>query len=104
MWKYLDSYADHFELKKHIKFLHLVTNVHPIEKERWIVTTKNLQNQTLKSSIFDAVIVCNGHLFSPRIPVFDGVNQFRGKIFHSHDFRKAETFKGKQINILEFVK
>lgn len=94
VWKYLDSYADRFSVKKFIKYLHLVTKVQLQENEKWKVVVRDLQNNRTEKHIFDAVIVCNGHYFLPRIPVIEGDDVYRGITLHSHDFRRAETFWG----------
>lgn len=92
--KYLDSYAERFGLKSHIKYSTLVIRVLPIEDQKWEVIVKDLPTNVFETKIYDAVFVCNGHHFTPRIPKIDGVEEFKGQILHSHDFRSAETFKG----------
>lgn len=44
---YLQSYADRFNLKKHIKFNHLVIRVHPIENGKWEVIVKDQANNKI---------------------------------------------------------
>lgn len=97
IWNYLNSYAIRFQLKKHIQFNHLVTNVQPIESGKWKVVVKDLPNNKSVSNIFDAIIVCNGHNSVPNIPVFEGIDDFTGKILHSHDFRNADSYSGKKL-------
>ena len=61
--QYLEDFADHFDLMKHIRLQHEVTSVKPLrgdDAQMWQVTTKDLKNGTLKSETFDAVVVCNG--------------------------------------------
>lgn len=96
IWKYLDSYAHRFGVKKFTRFNHMVTNVTPIDGKRWKVAFKDLPNNKFESKEFDAVIVCNGHNFSSKIPAFEGADEFSGKILHSHNFRDAATFAGKE--------
>lgn len=103
IWNYLNSYADRFDLKKFIKYLHLVTKVQPILGEKWKVTVKDLLNNKFEEYIFEAVIVCNGHDFAPKIPTIDGADKYNGKLIHSHDFRKASDFIGKS-KLFEFIK
>lgn len=91
---YLHSYANRFDLKKHIKFSHLVLQVAPVEDEKWEIVVKNLPNNTYETNIFDAVFICNGHYSVPKIPNIPGADQFKGKILHSHNFRSAEKFRG----------
>lgn len=96
IWNYLNSYANRFDIKKYTKFNHLVTDVTPIESEKWKVVVKDLPNNKFESNVFDAVIVCNGHNSMPKIPLFEGADVFSGKMLHSHDFRNAETYIGKR--------
>lgn len=95
IWNYLDTYADQFDVKKYIKYLHMVLKVQPFQGEKWKVIVKDLANNKIEKQIFDAVVVCNGHDFAPRIPKIEGIENFKGKVMHSHDFRKAATFTGK---------
>lgn len=44
--------------------------------------------------MFDAIFVCNGHNSVPFTPDFQGINEFQGRVIHSHDYRRAESFKG----------
>mgnify|MGYP002803372342 FL=1 len=61
---YLQDYADHFDLMKSIKVDHEVLSVKPMHeedgKQTWKIVVKNLRNETIHTSIFDAVVVCNG--------------------------------------------
>lgn len=93
--KYLHSYADHFNLKKTLKLSHVVVRVHPIENDKWEVMVKNARANTFETKIYDAVFVCNGHNFMPYTPNFKGIEKFRGKMIHSHEFRKADQFRSK---------
>lgn len=40
----------------------------------------------------DAVVVCNGHFFEPRVPSFPGQAAFPGLLLHSHNYRRPEPF------------
>lgn len=97
MLKYLHSYADHFNVKKHIKFNHLVVRIVPIENDKWEVISKDLPNDKFSTAIFDAVFVCNGHFFKPNIPAIEGIDNFNGNIIHTHDVRKFEDFRGMYL-------
>lgn len=98
--KFIHSYADKFDLKKHIKFSHIVIRVLPIEDGKWEIIVKNLPTNTFETIIYDAVFIANGHFVAPRIPHIDGVNEFKGKILHSHDFRTAEAYRGEQVLVI----
>lgn len=92
--KYLQSYADRFDLKKYIKFTHLVVRVLPIENGKWEVIVKDLPNNKFKTLIYDVVFVCSGHFSTPRYPDIPNINMYKGKLIHSHDFRTADAFRG----------
>lgn len=93
--KFLQSYAEKFKLKRHIKFNHLVIRVLPIENDKWEIIVKDLPSNRFMTKIYDAVFVANGHFTTPRIPVISGANDFTGKLIHSRDYRAPEPYRGK---------
>ena len=63
--RYLEDYANSFDLYKYIHFNSVVTNVRPLvcetnEKPQWEVTVENVLIKESQVLQFDAVIVCNG--------------------------------------------
>ena len=49
--------------------------------------------QTSKRNLnAQSVCVCNGHLEKPNIPEIEGIDQFLGKVMHSHDYKTPEDF------------
>ena len=38
--------------------------------------------------------------FALRVPDFDGIRQFPGRVMHAHDFRSADEFAGKNVLIV----
>lgn len=93
--KYLHSYAERFNIKSHIKLNHLVIRVVPVENEKWEVIVKDLPNDKYETLIYDLVFVANGHFASPRYPSVPGLDEFKGRTLHSHDYRTSEAFHGK---------
>ena len=57
---YLESYADHFDLKKFIHYNTTVKHVKPESSSEWNVTVENLETGKLTTLKFEAVVVCNG--------------------------------------------
>lgn len=58
------------------------------------VIVKDLPNDKFTTHIYDAIFVCNGHTAVPMLPSYPGMDKFRGVQIHSHDYRKAEAYKG----------
>lgn len=92
--KYLQSYADRFKLKKYINFTHLVVRVLPMENGKWEVIVKDLPNNRFRTLIYDVVFVCSGHFSTPRYPNIPNIGEYKGKVIHSHDYRRADPFRG----------
>lgn len=49
---------------------------------------------------FDHVIVATGHFSTPNVPDYPGFRTFPGRIMHSHDFRDAGEFAGKDLLVV----
>tara|TARA_X000000368_G_scaffold62603_1_gene44291 strand:- start:1241 stop:2506 length:1266 start_codon:yes stop_codon:yes gene_type:complete len=88
---YFNSYVDHFELEKHIRFNTKVHKAIPIDN-KWKIFFED------SSEDFDYLVVANGHHWSPRIPNFDG--NFSGELMHSHQFKNNEYFKDKSVLVV----
>ncbi|XP_040216079.1 dimethylaniline monooxygenase [N-oxide-forming] 2-like isoform X2 [Rana temporaria] len=101
---YHRQYAERFGLLKYIQFKTLVCSVkkHPDfpRTGQWeVVTEKDGKKQ---ASTFEAVMVCNGHHTDPHYPleIFPGINTFKGKYFHSREYKTSNGFKGKRILVV----
>jgi dimethylaniline monooxygenase (N-oxide forming) len=101
---YFRSYVDHFNLSPFIKFNAAVTSIKPLKpiKEsnghRWeVVYTKGAQ---IYAEEFDKVIVASGHHWKPLTPPFEGMNEFKGEILHSHYYREAPPYKNQTCMIV----
>jgi dimethylaniline monooxygenase (N-oxide forming) len=98
--QYLESYAETFDIRRHIQ-----TNTRVVEVVRngddtkWIV--RLLQDgQDKKSMEFDKVAVCIGAWIYPKLPKFEGQDLFQGKIIHSREFKRPADFSGKRLVVL----
>ncbi|WP_309642971.1 NAD(P)-binding domain-containing protein [Phenylobacterium sp.] len=77
--QYFKDYVDHFGLRETITFNTGVTSAKRTADGLWSVTLS-----TGETRLYDALFVCNGHHWSPRIPDYEG--EFDGPAFHSHAY------------------
>ncbi|PQQ04781.1 flavin-containing monooxygenase FMO GS-OX-like 4 [Prunus yedoensis var. nudiflora] len=53
-----------------------------------------------EDEIFDAVVVCNGHHTEPRVAQIPGINTWKGKQIHSHNYRTPEPFRDQVVILI----
>ena len=63
--KYLEDYAAHYDLYKHIQFNSVVSSVRPLlgedsHRPQWEVVVTDVLTRESQILQFEAVIVCNG--------------------------------------------
>ena len=95
---YFNGYADHFDIKKLIKFGTEVVSCNQRENSSWEVEWKDITSNEVTIEIFDALVVCNGHHHKPRYPEYPG--EFSGELIHSHDFKSSKPFKDKRVLVI----
>ncbi len=96
--RYFQAYTDHFDLERNIKFNTEVIHCSQEENDQWKIKWKDLKANDVKTEIFDALVVCNGHHHEPRFPKYAG--KFSGDYLHSHQYKKALPFKDKKVLVI----
>ena len=79
IFQYLKEYAE--DVRASISFGEEVWDVKHVSLGMWEVQTSK---RSLKA---DAVCVCNGRLEKPNLPEIEGIETFKGELFHSHDYK-----------------
>ncbi|XP_067118637.1 flavin-containing monooxygenase 5-like [Centruroides vittatus] len=104
MFRYLQMYAEHFDLVAHVKFRHRVVDVEQSEDYdatgRWIVSALNPKTGENIRDRVDAVMICNGHHVFPNIPKFPGQEKFRGRILHTRAYRRSDEFRDGRVAVV----
>jgi trimethylamine monooxygenase len=101
LYHYITGRAEKDELRRFIQFNTAV---------RWIaedsstggfeVTVESLTGGHTRVEQFDYVIVATGHYSVPNVPSYEGFATFPGRVMHSHDFRDAHEFAGKDLLVM----
>jgi trimethylamine monooxygenase len=98
---YIKGRVEKSGVRKWVKFQHACRNVvWNKKKKNFSVTVKDLKGDKVITEEFDNVIVATGHFSVPNVPFFEGLDKFLGRVMHSHDFRAADEFAGKDIIIV----
>src|SRR5688500_1868051 len=92
---YLGDYALEFGLLESIRFDTTVTSVERDEDGSWVV-----ESNPGGAERFDAVVVANGHNWSPRWPSPRYPGDFEGVEMHAHDYANADVFRDKRVLIV----
>ena len=92
---YFRSYADHFGVRERITF-----NTGVDRADRGADGVWNVRLSTGETRAYDALFVCNGHHWAPRWPEPAFPGALNGQVIHSHDYRDAEAYRGKNVVVL----
>jgi thioredoxin reductase len=93
---YFQSYARHFGLYPHIRFRTLVRHCERLDDGRWQVDISCEGRE--ERHLFDALCVCNGHHWQPRMPSYPGT--FDGRFIHSHSVKRFSAFAGQRVLVI----
>jgi hypothetical protein len=97
---YLSHYADHFGLREHIWFGTEVTDVEPVDGDRWDVTTRPTGGGVERIARYAAVVIANGHNWSPKLPTYEGMDEFRGEMIHASSFKDPATLRNRRVLVV----
>jgi hypothetical protein len=96
MRAYIESFADRFDLRRHITFGTEVVALTPEgphgDRGWWVETSDGRRTR------YDGVLVANGHLRDPNVP--DLAADFTGKSLHSVEYRTADDLKGDRVLVV----
>jgi hypothetical protein len=97
---YFDEYVKRFGLAERITFNTKVLRAEPAQGG-WEVTVRGPDGEE-RTERYRAVMVANGHHWSPRWPEppFPGAEEFAGEQMHVHHYREADVLAGKRVLVL----
>ncbi|UYZ62273.1 flavin-containing monooxygenase [Hymenobacter weizhouensis] len=97
--RYFEDYARHFGVDELITYNTEVTSVRPGADGTWRVATRHRSGATAEQE-YRAVIVANGHHWSPRYPEPPFPGHFGGEVLHSHYYRTPDQLQGRNLVIV----
>ncbi len=89
---YFHRYAERFDIKRHITFNTSIEHAEQTDDGTWCITLDDGQQRH-----YDALFVCNGHHWNPRLPEPLPPGEFHGTVMHAHDYIDAEPFRGRNV-------
>ncbi|KAF9517872.1 hypothetical protein BS47DRAFT_1339115 [Hydnum rufescens UP504] len=100
---YLRAYADHFDLRRHIRFLTSVESLRwNTEISKWeLIAVEGDKDKRPVKGLYDAMIFANGSYRKPRLPSIPGIGEWEGtgrKFTHAVSYREPSPFRG--LNVL----
>ncbi|XP_026735259.1 senecionine N-oxygenase-like isoform X2 [Trichoplusia ni] len=95
-YKYLQSFAKHFELMNNIQLQSLVTLV-AYNGEQWELSYMKTDTKENVTELCDFMVVASGEFSSPVIPDIDRLDQYKGRVMHSHDYKDSEEFRNRRV-------
>ena len=102
---YFERYADHFGLREHIWFGTDVVRIEPAEDPaggppRWDVTIRGSRGGAPRTMRYAAVVAANGHNWSPKLPDYEGLDEYRGKVMHAGQYKDSSVLRGKKVLVV----
>ncbi|OHE97527.1 hypothetical protein CORC01_07142 [Colletotrichum orchidophilum] len=101
--RYLNEYAAHFALEKHIRYETTVVGCASRKEGGWEVRVRRRNGEDGNGEevlAFDAVICGTGIASKPFIPEYKGRENFKGEVLHSHAYRKSSVYEGKKVIVV----
>lgn len=96
IWFYLKHCADKYGINPHIHYGHKVKGAaFDAESGLWTVQVEGHPDLQAR-----ALVLGNGALHLPQIPDIQGLNRFRGKMFHSARWDKHYDLRGKNVGVI----
>ncbi|KAK3087078.1 hypothetical protein FSP39_001367 [Pinctada imbricata] len=102
--KYFNLYCNNFGLKKYIQFKTEVVSLRKrpdfASSGQWDIQIRNRDSGEKQDLVFDAVMICTGHHAEKNMPTFPGLDKFKGKVIHSHDYKDSRGYEDKRIVVV----
>ncbi|KAG5588863.1 hypothetical protein H5410_049297 [Solanum commersonii] len=96
---HLNEYVEHFNIKPKFQTCVELVFYNSAEK-KWNVKSRNLTSGEIKLYASDFLILATGENNEGYIPKMVGIENFKGEIIHSSDYRSGEKYKDKKVLVV----
>lgn len=100
---YMQSVVDKHGLRTHCRFHTSVDGAEwDADANLWRIETRDVRAAGEKKQLFyaTALVSAIGVLVVPRIPMLQGIETFKGEVFHSARWRHDVDLRGKRVGVL----
>jgi hypothetical protein len=106
---YFKRYTEHFGLGEHIWFGTEVVKVEPApgpdgaddRAPKWDVTVHGSRGGYAPRTMrYAAVVVANGHNWAPKLPEYEGLDDFSGDVIHASRYKDTAQLRGRKILVV----
>ncbi|XP_048435947.1 flavin-containing monooxygenase FMO GS-OX-like 3 [Pyrus x bretschneideri] len=97
---YLKDFAGEFGISEIVRLETEVVLVDAAAGGKWKVKSRSKGGGDVEDEIYDAVVVCSGHHTEPRLPQIQGINTWKGKQIHSHNYRTPAPFQNQVVVLI----
>jgi cation diffusion facilitator CzcD-associated flavoprotein CzcO len=94
IFAYLKTVTNKYGIANKVRFNEEVTESN-YDNGKWRITTSKAQQL-----VVDFVINCTGILHKPAFPDINGLNDFKGNLFHTAQWDHSVELKGKRIGVI----
>ncbi|MEO1401192.1 MAG: NAD(P)-binding domain-containing protein [Cyanobacteria bacterium J06635_1] len=94
---YLQAYAQHFDLNRHIKF---GTSVKSIQRQGDQWSLEVAPSEAGNRLVFDAIAVCTGLNTAWELPALTNKSDFKGKIIHSSAYKDSRPYHDQNVVVI----
>jgi hypothetical protein len=100
--KFIEDFACDFGLGELIRLgseVIRVERVDSVNSDEWVVESRSSQLGSMVE-VYHAVVICNGHYTEPRLAAISGIENWRRKQIHSHNYRVPEPFRDQIVVVI----
>ncbi|WIA43866.1 hypothetical protein OEZ86_010280 [Tetradesmus obliquus] len=97
---YVQAYAEHFGLLQHIRFRCQLLRLQLVPQGGWAVIYLDKASGLFQVVSADYVVMATGMHVVPNVPVYKGMQHFRGLQLHSNDLTDPSLLAGKRVVVV----